>query len=171
MRLISRRSWTRGAPIWALVLGCGSGCGSDPAMMPTTMMPVPSVCANETRGDTYVKGLQKTGAQQELIVSLLQSQPGPPAIGVNTWDIQVHDAASMGGGARNDLSITAVPWMPDHMHGTSVKPTVTPTGADGRYTISDLYLYMAGLWQVTLKMQAPAATMDTVIYSFCIDSN
>jgi hypothetical protein len=30
---------------------------------------------------------------------------------------------------------------------------------------------MAGLWQVTLKMQAPAATMDTVIYSFCIDSN
>src|ERR1700742_946898 len=115
MGLRFRSSWFLCGIGLPLSLALGSGCGGDdPPMMAPMQMTVPSVCATETRGDTYAPGLQKPGAQQELSVTLLSSQPGPPTIGVNNWDIQVRDAASMRGGVRNDLSITALPWMPDH---------------------------------------------------------
>jgi hypothetical protein len=162
MPLSFRSSWF----LCCLVLPGLSGCGSSD---PPPVTPVPSACANETRGDAYAPGLQKSGP--ELSVTLLGSEPGPPAMGVNSWDIQVRDAAGLGGGVRNDLAITALPWMPDHNHGTSVKASVTPTGMDGRYMVTPLYLYMAGLWQITLTMQAPAATMDTAVFKFCIDDN
>jgi hypothetical protein len=136
------------------------------------IVPIPSACANDPRADAYKAGMQKPSENGNLLVTLLESQPGPPAIGNNSWTIAVQDAVAPDSGSaeRNDLSISAVPWMPDHGHGTSIVPTVTPKGSDGQYTINPLYLFMAGLWQVTLHMSAtgPAQVTDQVVFSFCL---
>jgi len=165
-----RRTWGspwRGLPAYlapvALLLGCGDG---GPVALDMTVPP--SICANQTGADTYAQGLQKKGAQGLFTVTLLASQPGPPAVGVNTWNLQVRDA---GGATRADLQIKALPWMPEHNHGTSVKAAVTPVDTDGTYTVTPLYLYMAGLWQVTLQLQTPTLAADQVIFTFCLEQN
>ncbi len=85
--------------------------------------------------------------------------------------MQVQDKTGAG---INNLGITAVPWMPDHGHGTSVKPMTMSSGQNGQYTITPLYLFMAGLWQITLQMQnqnVTPATTDQVVFSFCLNDN
>jgi hypothetical protein len=44
---------------------------------------------------------------------------------------------------------------------------VTPTGSDGTYAITPLYLFMAGYWEVTLTIQV-GATRDDVVFPVCI---
>lgn len=152
-------------------LGLGiAACGGDSggAMAPgQDLGSPPSVCLHETRADTYAAGLSKPSQQGAFTVELLRSDPSPPQLGTNTWTIQVRDQA---GGVRGDLAITALPWMPDHNHGTSVKASVTPTATSGEYAVAPLYLFMAGLWQTTLHLEPPGQAMDQVVFSFCIDS-
>ena len=65
--------------------------------------------------------------------------------------------------------LTVTPFMIDHGHGSAVTPIVTPAG-DGKYTISKVYLSMAGLWRITVSVVPPAGTAATeVTYSFCLD--
>jgi hypothetical protein len=60
------------------------------------------------------------------------------------------------------------PWMPQHMHGASIVPTVT-NNQDGTYGIS-VYFFMPGLWQVYLVAQTTGANAvtDSAMYSFCL---
>lgn len=127
----------------------------------------PSICLHEMRADTYAAGLAKRSHQGAFTVELLSSDPGPPQLGTNTWTLRVRDTA---GAASGNLAITALPWMPDHNHGTSVKASVTPAATSGEYTVAPLYLFMAGLWQTTLYLQPQGQEMDQVVFSFCIDS-
>jgi hypothetical protein len=69
----------------------------------------------------------------------------PPSRGLCTVELTVTDAAT--GAPADGLSLTVVPWMPAHGHGSSVQPTVTPLG-QGRYVIGDVSLFMAGYWQL-----------------------
>jgi hypothetical protein len=48
------------------------------------------------------------------------------------------------------LRVDVVPWMPVMGHGTSVIPTVTPSGR-GIYVITNVYLYMPGRWELRSK--------------------
>jgi hypothetical protein len=65
--------------------------------------------------------------------------------------------------------ITAKPFMPDHGHGSSVTPSVTPMGSDGTYQVTDLDLFMPGIWQVTLTITPASGPADSVVFSFCVD--
>src|SRR5207253_1721941 len=51
--------------------------------------------------------------------------------------------------------------------GTSVVPQITPAG-DGTYAITPLYLFMAGLWETTINVDAGAGK-DVAVFSFCIE--
>jgi hypothetical protein len=153
------------ATVALAAIGCGGDADKPP---PADLAPPARVCAGDTRGDVYTPGLEKSGQAGLLVARLVAAQPAPPAIGTNTWTLDVRDAA---GSPRSDLAITALPWMPDHNHGTSVKASVTPVGTAGQYTATPLYLFMAGLWQVTLKMQLPDTTTDQAVFSFCLDES
>jgi hypothetical protein len=100
-----------------------------------------------------------------LTVKLLDSEPGPPIKGVNTMNIEVTDAS---GAPVDGAKITVVPWMPDHAHGSSVVPGVAPAGG-GKYTLSNVYFIMAGLWQVKVDVTVGAAATQEAIFSFCLD--
>jgi hypothetical protein len=140
---------------------CGGGSNA-PADAGVT--PPPSACAKDSRADTYVAGLQKTGTN--LSVSLVDSMPSPPVKGTNAWTIEVKD---MSGAPLDGATIVITPFMPDHNHGTSVTPVVSPKGG-GSYGIANLYLFMPGLWQVTIDVTPMGSTEHrTVVYNICVD--
>lgn len=142
---------------WALcmaVAGCG---GSDPSQTIS--------CAAETRADSYSAGMEKSGAQGAVTMRLLESVPGPPQKGDNEWRVMLLGAS---GTPLTGAGLTAMPFMPDHQHGTSIKAKVQEVGG-GEYRISPLNLFMPGLWTVTITAQPPAGSADQAVFAFCID--
>lgn len=119
-------------------------------------------CAADSRKDVYAAGLAK--AAGALTVTLVESTPGPPEVGTNVLDFAISDAA----GPVDGATVTVAPLMPDHGHGSSVKPTVTARGG-GRYHVENVYLVMAGLWRLTVSVQRAAGVVDAAVFQFCLD--
>lgn len=154
------------ASLFALLAlaACGS---SDDAGTPSSTMSgattTGAACAADTRKDVYAAGLTK--AAGPLSVKVMNASPSPPSTGVNTLTLEVLDAS---GAPVDGAAITVTPWMPDHAHGSSVKPAVAAAG-NGTYTITNVYLVMAGLWQVKVSVQrAPGDVVDAT-FQFCLD--
>ena len=121
-------------------------------------------CAADDRKDVYTPGLSKEAGT--LSVRLIESNPGPPIKGTNTMTLEVLDAA---GQPVEGATLTVTPWMPDHAHGSAVKPVVTATGG-GKYTVEQIYLAMAGLWQIKVGVQtAGGGPLQEATFQFCLD--
>jgi hypothetical protein len=101
-------------------------------------------------------------------VELLSSSPGPPVKGQNTWAIKVAEVAT--GTALDGLDVSVTPRMPDHpSHGT--RPVVVTPAVGGTYTLEPVYLYMSGVWDVTMTIvgaMVGAGTTDTAVIPICI---
>ena len=136
--------------------GASSGASGSPA---TT-----SACATDTRKDVYTAGLAKqtSGA---LSIKLMEANPAPPAKQSNVLTFQVDDAS---GKAVDGATLSVTPFMPDHGHGSSVKPTITAKGG-GTYEVTNVYLPMPGLWRLTVTVQMPNVAAQDAAFSFCID--
>jgi hypothetical protein len=149
-----------------------ASCASDNAAEPVTEADAgveastePPVCAADQRAETYTPGLVAKGESGVFSVSLLSISPAPTAKGDNSWQLRVVDAD---GAPVDGLTIAIKPFMPDHGHGSSITPQITPQGADGRYDITRLNLFMPGLWQITLSMTAASGAADKAVYTFCV---
>ncbi len=95
---------------------------------------------------------------------LLDAMPPPPATGTTSWTIRISDAT---GAPVTNANITNVKtWMPQHGHPSTAQPQPVSNG-DGTYTINNLYLYMPGVWQVTITAQA-GTTTDSAMFTFCL---
>jgi hypothetical protein len=121
-------------------------------------------CSTETRADTYMLGLSKTGEQ--VRVSFVDAMPAPPARGDNIWTLEVMDLNDV---PMDGMAVEATPFMPDHQHGTTVVATVTAGQNPGQYVAEPVNLFMAGLWEVTLDFTLPDMTTDSVVFRFCVD--
>ena len=154
--------------VFVATIGCG-GPASTPAPdlspPPSSDLAVGGTLCSDPRADPYMANLTKPSAKGTFQVTLVDSVPGPPAIGNDTWTLQITDAS---GAATTGATITVKPWMPDHGHGTSVNATVTPAGANGTYTVTPLYLFMAGLWQLTFTITSTSGATDQVVFSYCL---
>ena len=67
-------------------------------------------------------------------------------------------------------TITVTPFMPDHGHGTSVRAVVTAQ-PDGSFSVTPLYLFMAGVWRVTIAVgvgASDAGASESVAFFFCV---
>jgi hypothetical protein len=144
------------------LVGCGSspgGAGPSDAMFAN--------CAVETRAQPYQSGMQVMSSNGLFTVRLLESNPGPPVKGQNTWTVEVDDVAS--GAPLDGLDVAVLPWMPDHVHG-STPVAVTPDTA-GKYTLKPVYLYMSGYWEVRFTIVGNLAgqtTSDAAMIPMCI---
>ena len=119
----------------------------------------PSVtCDKDSRVDTYVANLQKRSASGALVATLIASDPAPPIRGTNTWTLKLLGP----GGAPVTSGVDIASFMPDHGHGSSVKPTLTAQ-PDGTWKIENLYFFMPGVWRITIT-----SGPDSVEYFFCI---
>ncbi len=80
----------------------------------------------------------------------LRGCPQPPTQGVNTIEYTI---TADGGIPQDGLTLSVLLWMPAMAHGGNAPP-VTPLG-DGGYRLDDVYLYMAGSWQLQTKISGP----------------
>jgi len=150
-------------------LGACSGNSSDPDAA-TSGDPEGTVsCEQDPRVDPY-QDLAKAGDLGVLSFRLAQAEPAPPAKGNNTFHLDISDAsgAPMAGALKVDLK------MPDHGHGTSVKPMVSFDAATSEWTVDPLYLFMPGVWRIQLEAYDGAATagatpLDRTALFFCIE--
>jgi hypothetical protein len=122
-----------------------------------------TACAQDTRKDIYTAGLAKQSAA--LSVKIVESTPSPPKKGTNTMLLQIDDAA---GKPLEGATVSVLPYMPDHAHGSAVTPVVTAMGG-GKYAVAKLYYPMPGLWKVTVTVQMPGAAPQEVAFNFCFD--
>ncbi len=141
------------------MLGCAS-----PAVDGTGDAAPQTACAKESRADLYTAGMAKvtpTGVR----VKLLTAAPSPPSKGENAWTLQVVDAS---GQPLDGAEVTLVPSMPDHGHGSAVKPIVAPVGSEGKYAVTRVYLAMAGYWRITVTV-TKAGVAHEAVFGFCLD--
>jgi hypothetical protein len=167
--------------LWSLVLACSAGSRQATEDGGTTSSPsTPGgddgggaggddgglvTCQSDPRVDTYVANLTKASTSGALKVTLVSSDPAPPAKGSNTWIIRAADGS---GAPMTNAPLTVTPFMPDHGHGSSVVATITPQ-ADGSYNVAPLYLFMPGVWRITFTLPATdAGAAQSVDFFFCI---
>ena len=141
------------------LLACGS---SHPVSEPDSVGDASIGCSNDPRAQVYTANMEQKGYGNLLTFVLVEGTPAPPVRGTNTWTVKLLDGA---GNPVTGATLVATPLMPDHGHGSSVVPETMPSG-DG-YTIAPLYLFMAGLWQITLVAMTPAGN-DSTVFDFCI---
>ena len=147
----------RSALLLALALGaCG---GSSQTSSPDAGDVVD--CTNDTRVSVYTQNLTVNSASAAMKFVLVSSNPAPPAKGTDTWALRVTDAA---GQPLSGLSLSVVPFMPDHGHFSPVTPQVTPNGG-GNYMVTNIYFFMPGVWKTTFTSASPS---DTAVFLFCI---
>jgi hypothetical protein len=140
-----------------------AGCSSSDDSNDKSAASATNGCAADNRKDIYTAGLTK--AAGNLTIKMVDAAPAPPSKGMNTMTLEVTDAS---GKPVDGATVTITPFMPDHGHGSARTPVVTPAGG-GKYTASEVYFAMAGLWRVTVSVQMPSAPVQEAIYQFCLD--
>ena len=154
-----------GALVAITLAACGGGgSGStDNGTSGAAQSTDTSACAMDTRKDTYSAGLAKQAGA--LSIKLMEATPAPPQKQSNAMTLQVVDGA---GKPVDGATLSVTPFMPDHGHGSSVKPTVKAMGG-GLYDVTNVYLPMPGLWRITVTVQMPNVAPQDAAFSFCID--
>lgn len=122
-------------------------------------------CADDPRVGAYTDGLHVEGLAAKAALTIEHASPAPPERGTNAWSVRLTDAA---GAPIDGAALTVKPYMPDHAHGSSVVPSVAPTGEPGGYAISGLELFMPGVWQITISIAVQGVEFDVVRLTFCV---
>jgi hypothetical protein len=125
-------------------------------------------CTDDLRLDVYTDNMAKEGELGALTFRFSDFEPAPPAKGSNTFRVQVTNPS--GDVLTHGLAVSLI--MPDHGHGTSIKPVVSLDAASGVYTVTPLYLFMPGVWRITFDAAAArsdAAALDRVDLHFCVE--
>lgn len=159
-----------------LAAGCGSGetaggtggqaSSSSATASSSTGTQPEAACAKDPRTVPYAVGVEAKATDGALTVQFVDASPAPPTKGNNTWTVKLLDAA---GKPVNGATIVTKPYMPDHAHGSSIKPESTAKGADGTYEITPVNLFMPGVWQITFTVTAPGGMADSAVVTFCVD--
>ncbi len=155
-----------------LAAGCGpaestGGAGGQSSTSSSTGAPTEAACAKDPRVAAYAVGVEAKSIDGALTVHFLSASPSPPVKGNNTWTVQLLDGQ---GKPINGATIVTKAFMPDHGHGSSIKPQATAKGTDGTYEITPVTLFMPGVWQITFEVQAPGGVASSAIVTFCVDS-
>jgi hypothetical protein len=151
----------------ATATGCSSSDtgGASTTGDTTTTTTVDSPCATDPRAQHYAVGLSGASTDGSVKMSFVEASPAPPAEGENYWTLKVTDAS---GAPLTGASFDVKPWMPDHLHGSSIVPEMTPMSEAGDYHVGILEFFMPGIWQTTFTLEQDAGAPEDVVFTFCI---
>lgn len=150
-------------PAIALVAACTGNADSS-----TTATPAPSPmvgCMNDPRVTAFASGMAAQSASGTFTAEIVTAAPSPPErgpgdAGMNEWTMRL----KINGAPATAGAVTVSTLMPDHGHGSPRVPVVTPN-ADGTSTVSNLYLFMAGVWEITFL----ANGTEPAKFSICVE--
>jgi len=173
MKLLATSNCSALVLVGALAVGCGGG--NDAADQGGDASALLYSCATETRAVPYTANLSRPSLSGKSTAILVKSQPtngtrepGPPIKGTNDWTLKILDAS---GAPEDGLTLKASLFMPDHGHGPSVEPVVTPvSGQSGVYLASPVWFFMEGYWEVTFTWQPATGAQESVVFPICIPS-
>lgn len=153
------------AALGSLSAACDGG-ETDTGATSGTSSTSESICADDPRAMAYTVGIEEAAADGSVKVRFVDADPAPPSKGNNTFMIQLLDA---GGAPIEGATVTTKPFMPDHGHGSSIVPQTTPMGAEGKYSVTPVTLFMPGIWDVTFTIEPAGAASQKVVFTFCVD--
>lgn len=88
-------------------------------------------------------------------ISVHSAPDAQPTRGVNTLQMVVTRAND--GAPAAGLALDVVLWMPAMGHGASVKPSVRAEAAPGVFTVTNVNLFMPGLWEIRTTISGSAS--------------
>jgi hypothetical protein len=109
--------------------------------------PSPTSATGSFPAAPYTTTTSTTGA---LVIDV-RTSPQPPSVGTN--DVQLSITKASDGTPVDGLSVDVEPWMPSMEHGTSTTTVVAQGG--GMYLVTDVYLYMQGVWSLRTTISGP----------------
>ncbi len=160
VRMVRGRWLVSAVALLASVVACSSGKSSASGDGGADGADI--VSCDDPRTQSYAANMRLPGQSGVFQFVLVSSDPAPPADDSNTWVLQILDSS---GNPVDGITGTAVATMPLMGHGTS-QVTWTPSG-NGSYTLTPLYFFMAGLWEVAITAQS-GSQKDTVSFYFCV---
>jgi len=125
-----------------------------------------NACAAETRAETGPLDDVRLGRDHALTFEIVDAQPAVPARGDNVWRVRIA-SANPTGSIDEPPTLTVVPFMPDHGHGSSLPAVVTPTAQAGELEVSPVNIWMPGYWETTMTASLGGQT-DSVMVKLCI---
>ncbi len=123
-------------------------------------------CESDPRVIAVAPGLSVPVPGSTLALEVVSTTPTPPARGTNGWVVRLTSTDPAVAAAAQVAEVT--PTMPDHGHGSSVKPSITRR-PDGDYEIGAITLAMPGVWSIAFRVQLGDGTQATATLSICID--
>ena len=145
------------------LFGCGSESGTGGSGGQTTTGPR---CASDPRVTSYAVGIAATSTDGKTKVTFADALPAPPEKGSNVWTIDVADDQ---GKPVEGATIKLELFMPEHGHAATITPTVKAGDKAGRYVVSDIELFMPGIWENTFTITPAGGIATTVVFTFCVD--
>lgn len=116
-------------------------------------------CSGSSSGDTGPVATEAastvTSDSGSYRISVHSAPDAVPTRGVNTLQMvvtRISDGAPAAG-----LQLDVVPWMPAMGHGASVKPTVSAEAQPGVFTVTNVNLFMPGLWEIRTTIGGSAS--------------
>jgi len=163
MRISIVRSSTKSVVMLGLA-ACGTDDGDD------TVEHVD--CSKVTGVDIFTAGLDHPGDKGVYDFKLMSADPTPPARSsegnFNTWVLQVNSMnAGVVGAPVDGATIKVTPFMPKHMHGSGVPVEIMSLTDPGQYQLSQINLWMEGVWETTVRATVDTST-DSTVFKFCI---
>jgi len=136
----------------AAALACCVACGEkEGAPTPSEPLEVAQVLApavsNELGIPPLVAGDRAESArpEQALEMELVSTDPERQRRGYNAFTVRFSDLSHA---PYEPAAATAVPWMPQHGHGTAVAASVYPGPNSGEWVIDNLNLFMPSYWKI-----------------------
>jgi len=120
--------------------------------------PAPSNLRFDTTSSPFTS---VTSRQNRAQLTIHTPSNQPLSRGVNSLAIAIVDEQ---GTPIEGVQLTVTPWMLNHGHGASVKPTVEPQ-ADGIYVLTNVSFFMPGVWSLRIKMAGPLNDEAVVTFS------
>jgi len=142
------------------IVGCSSNDHGDHHAEHDTSVSIG--CSGDSRVAPFATGMQAKSVSGRLVAEIVSAAPSPPErgagdAGINTWTMRLSlDGAPLQG------AVSAKAFMPDHAHSSPKVPVVTANG-DGTHTLSNLFLFMAGVWEITLTAGNESATITICV--------
>jgi hypothetical protein len=153
-----------------LTAGTATACSSGSSSGAATGQDAAVIgCGGDPRAQAYAPNMGQMGTSSTFRFELVSATPQPVTTGTETWVVRILDSS---GKPVTDATFPSTPstpnprpWMPEHGHGTSLV-TVTNNN-DGTYTFDPMYLFMLGLWETDIVVDAGGKT-DATKFFFCL---